>query len=110
MKEIIGRFENVDSKELAEWSKAAASWRLPYWDWSTQKVPQAVRTADLTIVAPAFRAENVAGTPPENPLEKFSNPTGKPMGDPSMENFKIPPHDDKQDGTYPVRSTARLEC
>ena len=100
MKEIIGRFE-ADDKEMAEWSKAADSWRLPYWDWSTEHVPKAVKTVELNIVTPIIRAEKVLGTL-ENPLHKFTNPSRKPMGDPCMGEFAIPFHDDKDHGKYPV--------
>ena len=109
MKEIIKRFEAGD-EEMAEWSKAADSWRLPYWDWSTEHVPKAVGTVDLNIVTPVIRAGKVLGTL-ENPLHKFTNPSGKPMGDKkAMENFAIPPHDDKDHGKYPVCQFARFGC
>lgn len=97
MKEIIGRFE-ADDKEIAKWTKAADTWRLPYWDWSTEHVPEAVRTVEFSIVAPVIQPAVLIG----NPLHKFTNPSLKPMGDPSMGDFKIRSHDDGKHGNYPV--------
>ena len=100
MKEIIRDFEASD-EVMAEWNKAADTWRLPYWDWSKEYVPKAVRTNELNIVAPVTRAEKVEGTL-DNPLNKFTNPSGVPMGDSTMGDFAIPPHEDKTHGKYPV--------
>ncbi len=98
MKEIIRDFEASD-EVMAEWNKAADTWRLPYWDWSTEHVPKAVDTDALNIVTPVTRAEEIEGKL-ENPLKKFTNRV--PMGDPSMKEFAIPFHEDPKYGRYPV--------
>lgn len=101
MKEIVSRFQ-ADDNEMATWRNAADTWRLPYWDWSTEKVPEAVKTVEPRLVAmPVMRPEEVPGKF-ENPLHKFTNPSLKPMGDPSMKQFRIPSHKDDPHGTYPV--------
>ena len=101
MKEIIGRFETSE-EEITKWRKAADTWRLPYWDWTTEKVPGAVRTGEVELVAmPVTQAEEVRGKL-DNPLHKFTNPSLKPMGHSSMGDFKIPSHKDPKHGTYPV--------
>ena len=101
MKEIVSRFQ-VGDDELTLWRNAANAWRLPYWNWSTERVPEAVKTNELKLIAmPVMRPEEVPGKL-ENPLHKFTNPSLKPMGDGSMEDFAIPSHNDGTHGTYPV--------
>lgn len=101
MKEIVGRFEDSE-EEIAKWRKAADTWRLPYWDWTTEYVPGAVKAGELKIIAmPITRAEGVSGKL-ENPLQRFTNPSLVPTGDDSMDRFKIPSHKDPNYGTYPV--------
>ena len=101
MKEIIGDFEAND-ETIAKWTKAADTWRLPYWDWTTEHIPEAVKLGQLELVEmPVYRTQEVTGGL-VNPLHKFTNPSLKPMGDPSMGKFRIPPHKDDTHGTYPV--------
>ena len=101
MKDIVSRFQAGDD-ELALWRNAANTWRLPYWDWSTERVPEAVTTGEMKLIAmPVMRAGGVPGKL-ENPLHKFTNPSLKPMGDESMKEFAIPCHNDGTHGTYPV--------
>ena len=97
MKEIIDDL-SIGDEEKAEWYKAADTWRLPYWDWSTECVPEAVKMDKVNIDTPVFRTPVLV----DNPLHKFRNPTGVPMGHSSMEVFKIPSHNDGKHGTYPV--------
>ena len=101
MNEIIGRFD-ASKEVIALWRKAADTWRLPYWDWTTEHVPTAVRTVELNIVAmPMIGAEEFQGKL-DNPLGKFTNPLLLPMGHESLGRFKIPLHNDEKYGKYPV--------
>ena len=101
MKEIP-RGHEASAEEMAEWRKAADTWRLPYWDWTTERVLEAVRMGQVDLVPmPGGQAEKVIPKL-DNPLRKFTNPSLKPMGDPSMGKFALHPHNDPNYGTYPV--------
>ena len=106
MKEIIGGFE-ASEEATAQWSKAADTWRLPYWDWATEHVPKAVSMGEANIVTPGIRAEDVMGKL-DNPLRKFTNPSLVPMGHESMKTFAIPSHTDPRRGTYPVGQSPQV--
>ena len=100
MKKVIGRLRLRDD-DKAKWDRAADTWRLPYWDWSTERVPKAVRIPELNIITPEIRVEEHIGIL-ENPLHKSTNPSKKPMGDVSMKPYAIDKHEDPDNGTYPV--------
>ena len=109
MKGIVSRFK-VGDDERTLWRNAANAWRLPYWDWSTERVPEAVTTNELKlIVTPITEPEEVLEKL-ENPLHKFTNPSLKPMGDESMKRFAIPYHNDGTHGTYPVLTICTGQC
>jgi tyrosinase len=78
--------------EKAIWEIEASHWRLPYWDWAqnqpylqTVGIPQLFTLEWITVVMPG---RTWKGFP--NPLWKFSNPGGKPMGSPDNGQWKIP--------------------
>ena len=100
MKEIIADLPGGDEQK-AKLDKAADTWRLPYWDWTTERVPKAVRIPKMNIVTPEIRVEEHIGIL-ENPLRKFTNPVGIPMGHEDMKQRKIPCHDDPPHSRYPV--------
>ncbi|KAL4862058.1 common central domain of tyrosinase-domain-containing protein [Aspergillus spectabilis] len=78
---------NISPDRQAPWKDAAREWRLPYWDWALKQpyindlgVPRIftedrVDILDFADNSPATM-ENI-----ENPLARFSNPTGVAMGD-----------------------------
>jgi hypothetical protein len=99
MLDIIEATVPDSEKEL--WKSAAQHWRLPYWDWAADQpyvkdfgVPELTTLEKVDIVLPNLGKANV-----DNPLWKFTNPNGKPMGDRSMGKYAI-----AADGDLPVCS------
>lgn len=91
-----GVFNDKPSEEKL-WRKAASQFRLPYWDWAKKQdytrdfaLPQIFTRDQVLIITPEGGKELF-----DNPLVRFTNPSGKPMGDPSMGANAIP--DDKED-------------
>src|SRR5436305_3178099 len=88
---------DVPTHEQGPWEIAASQWRLPYWDWAAHQpyiknygLPEICTLEKINIVLPNSNHEKV---PVDNPLWKFSNPSGKQMGDPSMGKLAIPADD-----------------
>jgi tyrosinase len=86
--------DEVPADQQPAWKLAASRWRLPYWDWATPQpyiknygIPEICTLEKINIAVPTSNGVKV---PMDNPLWKFSNPKGIPMGDPSMGKFKIP--------------------
>ncbi|KAF8534625.1 common central domain of tyrosinase-domain-containing protein [Trichophaea hybrida] len=88
MLDIINTTVPDSEKEL--WKSAAQHWRLPYWDWAAEQpyikdfgVPELTTLEKVDIILPNGK------TTVDNPLWKFTNPNGKPMGDISMGKYAI---------------------
>jgi tyrosinase len=83
---------SVPADQQALWTAEANQWRLPYWDWAIPQpyienfgVPEICTWEKITIVEPASKNREPLGrVEVANPLWKFSNPLGIPMGDPAM--------------------------
>jgi hypothetical protein len=92
-----GVFNNKPSEEKL-WRKAASQFRLPYWDWAKKQdytrdfaLPQIFTRDQVLIITPEGGKELF-----DNPLVRFTNPSGNPMGDKEfMGDNAIP--DDKED-------------
>jgi tyrosinase len=92
--EIMIEYVNtsVPADQRAIWTAEANKWRLPYWDWAVPQpyignfgVPEICTWENITIVEPASKnGEPLGQVEVANPLWKFSNPLGIPMGDPAM--------------------------
>jgi tyrosinase len=90
MLEIIA---TIPEDQQAPWKLAASQWRLPYWDWAAVQpyinnygVPELLTLQKVNIVLPKSNLQKV---PFDNPLWKFTNPSGTPMGDSSMGDVAI---------------------
>ncbi|KAI1801867.1 Di-copper centre-containing protein [Daldinia bambusicola] len=83
--------ENEVIKKLPEssrkaWHNAAATFRLPYWDWAEKKKRGDSVVYDVPIIAKAAKIEvldlndGVTVVKIDNPMYKFTMPSGAPMG------------------------------
>ena len=88
-----GIVDKIPADQKAPWQLAASTWRLPYWDWAAPQpyinnygVPELLTMENVNIVLPNSNLQKV---PQPNPLWKFTNPSKKPMGDPSMKKLAI---------------------
>jgi tyrosinase len=95
---IIARHVPAGSQRTA-WEDAAKQWRLPYWDWAVKQryigdygLPE-IFTKERV---PILNFDRTTTTNIINPLWKFSNPTGVPMGHRSMGIYRL--------RGYPVRN------
>src|SRR5437763_680397 len=80
--EIIPKFPEADRGDL---TKAAAAWRLPYWDWAAKKkrgtnppaydVPLIVKDPRIEVVGYDLKSVYV-----DNPMYRFMMPDGERMG------------------------------
>lgn len=92
------------------WRAAARQFRLPYWDWARPQpsgqfvLPVLFTTEQISIKTPSNGTELF-----ENPLVRFSNPSGKAMGDDSMGPNKIPDDSDGPGGALPVSRSEGLQ-
>src|ERR1700722_677388 len=90
---MLGIIDNIPADEKAPWQLAASQWRLPYWDWAAPQpylndygVPQLFTLENVNIFLPDSKLQKI---PVPNPLWKFTNPSGVPMGDGSMGDLAI---------------------
>ncbi|KAG4440203.1 hypothetical protein IFR05_004282, partial [Cadophora sp. M221] len=88
---IIARNVPAGSQRKA-WEDAAKQWRLPYWDWAVKQrymgdygLPE-IFTKERV---PILNFDRTTTTNIINPLWKFSNPTGVPMGHRSMGIYRL---------------------
>lgn len=79
------------------WRDAASEFRLPYWDWAKRQedtgkcaLPHIFAMEEVEILTPSGGRELFT-----NPLVRFVNPSGKPMGDVSMKENAIPDDTDE---------------
>ena len=81
MKEIIPQFHPDATEKLKE---AAASWRMPFWDWAAKKDRNGVLMNDVPLITkdPVIKVMGAAGQPAEipNPMYKYNLPKGTVMG------------------------------
>ena len=71
MTEILEPYQGHAS--FREWEHAANTWRFPYWEWSTHKLPDIVVHGELITI------RELLGSTEEhvrNPLWQFNNPGG----------------------------------
>ncbi|KAL3444389.1 common central domain of tyrosinase-domain-containing protein [Aspergillus insuetus] len=87
--------KNVPAERRKPWEDAAKEWRLPYWDWAlkqpyidNQGVPEIFTKDQIDIVDFSDNNPPTTGNIP-NPLARFRNPMGVPMGDSSMREFAL---------------------
>ncbi|KFY12493.1 hypothetical protein V491_06774 [Pseudogymnoascus sp. VKM F-3775] len=89
--------KEVDSANQETWKAAARVWRLPYWDWAEHQryldnygLPQICTVEKIRIVPFSSDLQNPQPTAEvDNPLLKFTNPTGKHSETNSLwENFE----------------------
>ena len=90
---MLGIIDQIPADQKAPWQLAASQWRLPYWDWAALQpyinnygLPELLTLQQVNIVLPN---SNLKKVPVDNPLWKFTNPSGAPMGDPSMGDLAI---------------------
>jgi hypothetical protein len=91
MLEIIARSDSA-AVDRTVWEDAARNWRLPYWDWGVKQtyiedygLPEIFTKERI----PILNFDQTTTTNIVNPLWKFSNPTGVPMGHRSMGVFRL---------------------
>ena len=97
---------SVPADHQALWTAEANKWRLPYWDWAKPQpyigkfgVPEICTWEKITIVAPTSQhGRHLGRVEVPNPMWKFLNPPGIPMGDPAMGINAV-----KDVDGYPVR-------
>ena len=73
MKEILS--SKVDKISPIEWQRAADTWRFPYWDWTTSKLPDIVVHGNTLEIQTLDGSENTERV--RNPFWQFSIPDGK---------------------------------
>lgn len=97
---IVSEIQSGPEKDI--WEIEASRWRLPYWDWAASQpylqnvgIPQLFTTESITVLMPDNTPKDF-----KNPLARFSNPSGKAMGDTSvMKQWAIP----NNNNTYPCK-------
>jgi tyrosinase len=87
--------KNVPPERRKPWEDAAKEWRLPYWDWAlkqpyidNQGVPEIFTKDRIDVIDFLDNNPPTMGNIP-NPLARFRNPMGVPMGDSSMREFAL---------------------
>lgn len=73
MKEIISSKRKDISQR--EWQHAADTWRFPYWDWTTSRLPDIVIHGNSLRIQKLDRSEDTERV--RNPFWQFSIPGGK---------------------------------
>ena len=82
------------------WHIAADKWRLPYWDWTSNELPDIATKPTISVLDPVT---GEWAPPISNPMYSFRiDPTKyKTMGDPKLGKYAIKPR--KSGGvTWPV--------
>lgn len=62
-----------------EWQRAADTWRFPYWDWTTSKLPDMVIHGNSLEIQTLDGSENTERV--RNPFWQFSIPGGRSFQD-----------------------------
>ena len=101
MQDMIAKFP-ISGEEKKIQYEESKKFRLPYWDWGVPQsysgkygVPELLTKDDIEILIPGTQFKDKERYP--NPLDKFSNPLGVPMGDKKMGLFAIPDTREKDD-------------
>ena len=73
MKDILRPYQNHGL--FPEWESAADTWRLPYWDWATSRLP------DIVVYGESIPIRKLLSATEEeivrNPFWQFNIPGGK---------------------------------
>lgn len=73
MNELISsKGRNISRRE---WQRAADTWRFPYWDWTTSKLPEIVIHGSFLRIQKLDRSEDTERV--RNPFWQFNLPEGK---------------------------------
>lgn len=73
MKEIIRSSGRIVSPR--EWERAADTWRFPYWDWTTSKLPEIVVYGKFLEIQKLGGSEDTERV--RNPFWQFDIPGGR---------------------------------
>ena len=88
--QIIPKY--VDDSNRDQWTNAAQTWRLPYWDWAMKKPDQSTGSASYNIPQ-IFQNAQIRITIPsgpmtvDNPVYKFTMPNQQTMGSAGITNI-----------------------
>ncbi|MCJ1352324.1 MAG: hypothetical protein MMC33_002308 [Icmadophila ericetorum] len=94
--QIIPKY--VDDSNRDQWTNAAQTWRLPYWDWAMKKPDQSTGSASYNIPQ-IFQNAQIRITIPsgpmtvDNPVYKFTMPNQQTMGSAGITNIGGIPFD-----------------
>lgn len=75
MEEILSSMTVKGKISQREWQRAANTWRFPYWDWTTSKLPDIVIHGNSLEIQPLDGSENTEKV--RNPFWQFSIPGGR---------------------------------
>lgn len=79
MEEILSSMTVSEKISQREWQRAADTWRFPYWDWTTSKLPDIVIHGNSLETQTLDGSENTERV--RNPFWQFSIPGGRSFQD-----------------------------